>query len=157
MAKIEELEQKINELVKELDKLKRQENKNASRFIPQKGQEYWYVDDLGLINNADWADDEADRYRLANMPLFYTKEKVIRYLEFKQELAKRRWSVTKEEWEDMKIAKYYISSDNKLSKNKLEVYSAHLINFIGMLCFKTEEDAEYIINNFEKELLEYWS
>ena len=152
MTKIEELEQKLKELSEEIEQLKNQEKVVCSRFIPKIGDEYWYVSSLGEIYNCNWENSKFDQYKIDNIPLFRTKSQAERYLEFKQELAKRRWLVTEEEWEHGEIYKYYIAKVNR------EIYVDYctLHSRIGTVYFKTRESAKYIIDNFSEELKEYW-
>lgn len=146
MTKIEELEQKVKELVEEIEWLKNQQKKTVcSRFIPKIGDEYWHVSSIGEVYNCNWENNKFDQYKIANMPLFRTKSEVERYLEFKQELAKRRWIVTEEEWEHKEIYKYYIAKANR------EFYAdyCNALNRVGTIYFKTKEDTQYMIDNFE--------
>ena len=154
-TKIEELEQKVNELVKELDKLKRQGKIDDSRFIPENDEKFWVINMWGRADGFVWHDGDEDfKYLLDNSPLFRTKEEAEKYLEFKQELAKRRWFVAKSEWENRGTRKYYIEVNGGeigVDYNDFNYYQ------IGEIYFRTREDAEYIANNFKEELLQYWS
>lgn len=146
MGKIEELEQKVKELVEEIEQLKNQQKKVVcSRFMPKKDEIYWYVNSMGEIYNCNWTNTEFSQYRLANFPIFRTGAEAKRYLEFRKELAKRRWLVTEEELGNNNILKYYIA------KVKGEIYAdyCNLHNRAGTIYFKTREDAQYMIDNFE--------
>ena len=133
--------------VKELDKLKRQEKIDGSRFIPEKGEKYWVVNSWGYVVCFAYQGKDGDaKYLLDNSPVFRTEGEAKRYLEFKQELAKRRWFVTKSEWENKGICKYYIEVDGGeigVDYNDFNYYQ------IGEIYFKTREDAQYMIDNFE--------
>ena len=144
MNKLKELEQKMNELLKEMEQLKNQEKVVCSRFIPKIGDEYWYVSSLGEIYNCNWENSKFDQYKIANTPLFRTNSQAERYLEFKQELAKRRWLVTEEEWEHGEIYKYYIAKVNR----KIYVDYCNIHNRVGTIYFKTKESAQYMIDNY---------
>lgn len=164
MNKIEELEQKIDKITEkfgleisvcktELEQIKKTserieklkaEGKVYQKFIPNIGQRYWVVNAMGRVDWFIWQVSSTDEYLLVNTPLFRTEAEAERYLEFKQELAKRRWIVTKEEWENNNILKYYIC------EVKGEIYAdyCNLHNRIGTIYFKTREDAQYMIDNY---------
>ena len=131
MTKIEELEQKVKELSEEIEQLKNQEKVAYSRFIPEIGDKYWYVSSMGVIYNCNFENNIFEQYKIANSPVFRTEEEAKRYLEFKQELTKRRWLVTEEEWEDDNILKYYIEIEKDeiasvISDKDMERYSNEL-------------------------------
>lgn len=153
MTKIQELEQKVKELSEEIEQLKNQEKGVCSRFVPKEDEKFWVINMWGKADWFVWNDkDDANKYLLDNSPLFPTKEEAERYLKFKQELAKRRWLVTEEEWEDDNILKYYI----EIEKDEIAVEFSNVYRKVGTIYFKTEESAKYIIDNFSKELKEYW-
>lgn len=145
MTKIEELEQKVKELSEELEQLKTQEKVAYSRFIPEIGDKYWYVSSMGMIYNCNFENNIFEQYKIANSPVFRTEEEAKRYLEFKQELTKRRWLVTEEEWEDDNILKYYI----EMEKDEIAVEFGNVYRKVGTIYFKTRADAQYMVDNFE--------
>lgn len=145
MTKIEELEQKVKELSEELEQLKTQEKVAYSRFIPEIGDKYWYVSSMGMIYNCNFENNIFEQYKIANSPVFRTEEEAKRYLEFKQELTKRRWLVTEEEWEDDNILKYYI----ELESDEIAVEFGNVYRKVGTIYFKTRADAQYMVDNFE--------
>ena len=154
MTKIQELEQKVKELSEELEQLKKQEKEVCSRFIPEIGDKYWYVSSMGMIYNCNFENNIFEQYKIANSPVFRTEEEAKRYLEFKQELAKRRWLVTEEEWGKHNIRKYTIYYD--FNRKEFGVDRSIDIKYLGEIYFKTEEDCQYIIDNFKDELMEYF-
>ena len=145
MTKIEELEKKVKELSEEIEQLKKQEKVVHSRFIPEIGDKYWYVSSMGMIYNCNFENNIFEQYKIANSPVFRTEEEAKRYLEFKQELTKRRWLVTEEEWEDADVNKYYIQT----AENEIGVDYSNAYREVGTIYFKTREDAQYMIDNFE--------
>ena len=145
MTKIEELEQKVKELSEEIEQLKNQEKVAYSRFIPEIGDKYWYVSSMGMIYNCNFENNIFEQYKIANSPVFRTEEEAKRYLEFKQELTKRRWLVTEEEWEDDNILKYYI----EMEKDEIAVDFGNVYRKVGTIYFKTRADAQYMVDNFE--------
>ena len=154
MTKIEELEQKVKELSEEIEQLKNQEKGVCSRFVPKEDEKFWVINMWGKADWFVWNDkDDANKYLLDNSPLFPTKEEAERYLKFKQELAKRRWLVTEEEWEDDEVDKLVIYYD--YTRKEFGV-TCTFCKYLGEIYFKNEADAKYIIDNFKDELLEYW-
>lgn len=145
MTKIQELEQKVKELSEEIKQLKNQEKVAYSRFIPEIGDKYWYVSSMGMIYNCNFENNIFEQYKIANSPVFRTEEEAKRYLEFKQELSKRRWLVTEEEWEDDNILKYYI----EIEKDEIAVEFGNVYRKVGTIYFKTRESAQYMVDNFE--------
>ena len=154
MTKIQELEQKVKELSEELEQLKNQEKGVCSRFIPEIGDKYWYVSSMGMIYNCNFENNIFEQYKIANSPVFRTEEEAKRYLEFKQELSKRRWLVTEEEWGKHNIRKYTIYYD--FNRKEFGVDRSIDIKYLGEIYFKDKESAQYIIDNFKEELMEYF-
>jgi len=152
MTKIEEIEQKLNECQKALAELK--ESKKDSKWKPAVGEEYWLRNDelkfTSCINNCYISDD----LRISYLPIFPTKEACARYWHFMDTVKEKSYSFSKEEWEDWDIYKYYVSykSDTK----DFRVLSNQNYKYLGQIYFKTAEDAQYIIDNFKDELMEYW-
>ena len=144
MTKIEELEQKVKELFEEIEQLKKQEKGVCSRFIPEIGDKYWYVSSMGMIYNCNFENNIFEQYKIANSPVFRTEEEAKRYLEFKQELTKRRWLVTEEEWEDADTPKYLIN----IYDNEFNITCTYSTRYIGMPFFRTKGDAQYMIYNY---------
>ena len=161
MTKVEELEQKLiilnkmhtsakedfesisnelNECQKALAELK--ESKKEGKWKPKYDEKYWYRDDCGTEVSEYWVDDDYDEWRYNNIPIFKTKEKCKSY-EF-----------SKEEWKDTDIAKWRIDYDFGMKTFRAD--DNYAICVFDAIYFKTEEDAQYIIDNFKEELMEYW-
>ena len=153
MTKIEEIEQKVKELSEEIEQLKNQEKVAYSRFIPEIGDKYWYVSSMGMIYNCNFENNIFEQYKIANSPVFRTEEEAKRYLEFKQELTKRRWLVTEEEWEDDEVDKLVIYYD--YTRKEFGVTCTWVCKYLGEIYFKDKESAQYIIDNFKEELMEF--
>ena len=152
MTKIEELEQKLNECQKALAELK--ESKKEGKWKPKKGEDYWFRDSFGNNIGEISTDCRIDRWRSKHMVIFPTKEECARYWHFMDTVKEKSYSFSKEEWEDVNIRKYYIfySYNNTYFKVHSDLHCKDL----GTNYFKTEEDAQYIIDNFKDELMEYW-
>lgn len=152
MTKIEELEQKLNECQKELAELK--ESKEKGKWKPMLNREYWYRDSAGIICNTFYVAHTIDEWRIYNIPIFPTKEECERYWHFMDTVKEKSYEFSREEWEDWDIYKYYVSykSDTK----DFGVLNNQNYKYLGQIYFKTAKDAQYIIDNFKDELLEFW-
>ena len=153
MTKIEELEQKLNECQKALAELK--ESKKEGKWKPAVGETYWFRNDYGESNwSVRQEGDLYDEWRLNNILLFKTKEECDKYWHFMDTVKEKSYEFSKEEWEDEDIVKYYIQYD--YYDECWEVESTVLSKPLGLGYFKTYEDAQYIIDNFKDELMEFF-
>ena len=149
MTKIEEIEQKLNECQKELAELK--ESKKEGKWAPKDGEVYWYRNSFGQIcyeteGNKDW--------QTHNIPVFKTKEECERYWHFMDTVKEKSYSFSEEEWEKHNIRKYTIYYD--FNRKEFGVDRSIDIKYLGEIYFKTEEDCQYIIDNFKEELMEFF-
>lgn len=166
MTKIEELEQKLdnavekfrlemNECKKELAELKESKKENVGKWKPAVGETYWFRNDYGESNwSAREYGDLYDEWRLKNIPLFKTKEECERYWRFMDAVKEKSYSFSEEEWEDDEIDKLVIYYD--YTRKEFGVTCTWVCKYLGEIYFKNEADAKYIIDNFSKELKEYW-
>lgn len=188
MTKIEELEQKLNEMneglevgikkfqeqitdfnnelriAKEdfldvLNKCKKElaeskESKKEGKWLPKEGKEYWYRDVDGGIYFDYWNNHIFDRLRYKHTLLFPTKESCERYWHFMDTVKEKSYSFSEEEWEDESIAKYlieYYYLDKEFCVEQTWHYKE-----LGTIYFKDEESAQYIIDNFKDELMDFF-
>ena len=66
----------------------------------------------------------------------------------------KSYEFSKEEWIDGNVVKYYIYYNFREQTFKID--QTLITKAVGRIHFKTEEDAQYIIDNFKDELIEYW-
>lgn len=59
------IEQRLEDLQKQLDELKAQMKTPEDRFVPQINRRYWYVDSIGEKSTSIWTNSPGDLYRLA--------------------------------------------------------------------------------------------
>ena len=146
MTKIEELEQKVKELSEEIEQLKKQEKVVCSRFIPKADEKFWVINMWGGV---DWfvyhEEDEDIKFLLGNFPVFRTEGEAKRYSEFKQELTKRRWLVTEEEWGNSNTPKYLIN----IYDNEFNITCTYSTRYMGIPFFSTKGAAQFMIDNYE--------
>ncbi|MBR6613201.1 MAG: hypothetical protein IKK84_00350 [Clostridia bacterium] len=153
MTKIEELEQKLNECQKALAELK--ESKKEGKWKPKQGERFWFRDiDGDIVYTAYGNTNDVHNWRLSNLPIFPTEEQCERYWHFMDTVKEKSYEFSKEEWEDEQITKISIYYDYTLEKmNMVTNYCERRLN---TFYFKTEEDAQYIIDNFKDELMEFF-
>ena len=124
------------------------------KWKPEYKNKYWIRDDGGEIGFDVWDNHEIDIWRYNNLPIFPTKEECERYWHFMDTVKEKSYEFSKEEWEDDDLRKYYICYDYK--RKIFHPSFAWDSRVFGRIHFKTEEDAQYIIDNFKDELMEYW-
>ena len=151
MVKLEEIEQKLNECQKALAELK---ESKKEKWKPKEGEEYYYRDSDGDDGSLYWHDTQSDNWRYNNLPIFKTREECKKYWHFMDTVKEKSYEFSKEEWKDWGVEKHYISYD--FENECFCVYANDIANDFGVVHFKTEEDAQYIIDNFKEELLKYW-
>jgi hypothetical protein len=76
MTKIEQLENQLDTIRAELDKLKNQEPKPGKpiKWMPEIGQKYYFVNDADHHDCSKWAGDRVDLYRRNHIGIFPTAE-----------------------------------------------------------------------------------
>lgn len=161
---IQEIEQKLremddefklgyNELLKALAELK--ESKKEGKWKPQDHEAIWFRDTSGSFLHTFYKKGNVNHeWKLDNLPIFPSKKECARYWHFMDTVKEKSYEFSKEEWEDDDIVKYYIQYD--CYDECWEVDSSIFAKTLGVDYFKTYEDAQYIIDNFKDELMEYW-
>ena len=161
---IEEYKEKMEELFDECEKVLAQfkgdtlaelkESKKEGKWKPKKGEIYWYRNDIGAIDFDEVCNTTAHDWQLKNSPIFKTKEECERYWHFMDTVKEKSYEFSKEEWTNKTIAKYIIQYDYLREYFYVDKYS-HVYT-LGTIYFKTKESAQYIIDNFKDELMEYF-
>ena len=146
---IQELEQKLNECQKALAELK--ESKKEGKWKPKDGEIYWYRNSFGQICYETEGNEE---WQTKNIPIFKNCETCKRYWCFMDTVKEKSYEFSKEEWENVDIPKFIVKRNYE--KDYFEVGCFQSIKYFNTTYFKTEEDAQYIIDNFKDELMEYW-
>lgn len=148
MTKIEELEQKLNECQKALAELK--ESKKEGKWKPKEGDEIWFRNMTGKASYLYYQEGIDIKSNLA----FPTKEECERYWHFMDTVKEKSYEFSEEEWEDTDITKWRIDYD--FDVKTFRANDNYAICVFDAIYFKTEEDAQYIIDNFKDELMEYF-
>ena len=163
MIKIEELEQRLdnavekfrlemNECQKALAELK--ESKKEGKWKPKEGEIYWFRWNDGAISWTGWSGDEIDNWRYNNIPIYPTKEEGERYWHFMDTVKEKSYEFTELEWKNSSIAKYEIYYH--YHDYAWRIATEYHCRAFGTIYFKDRESAQYIIDNFKDELMEYW-
>ena len=168
MTRIEELEQILNETAekfnKEIDKFKAEiehikelaelKESKKEKWKPQLGEDYWFRNDEGSNVCRTYNGYVADVWRYNNIPIFKTQSECERYWHFMDTVKEKSYEFSKEEWEDGNIRKHLIYYD--FENKEFVAYRTIISKYFGEIYFKTEEDAQYIIDNFKDELMEFF-
>lgn len=148
---LDELSQVLMECQKALAELK--ESKKEGKWKPAKGEEYWYRNNVGCIESTTYM-CTVDEYRAKNIPIFPTEEAGKRYWHFMDTVKEKSYEFSKEEWDNAHIDKFELNYDGNIGQ--FRVMCMQNFKVIGGIHFKTKESAQYIIDNFKEELMEYW-
>ena len=149
---IQEIEQKLNECQKALAELK--ESKKEGKWKPEKGEDYWFRHIGRGIVCYNYEGDITDKCVCEYTKIFPTKESCERYWHFMDTVKEKSYEFTDKEWEDYSIKKHIICYTPY--QKKMFVDELYATKVLGEIYFKTKEDAQYIIDNFKDELMEYW-
>ena len=148
---IQEIEQKLNECQKALAELK--ESKKEGKWKPNYGDTYWFRDTLGNFGCSEYCAGDCIEWRLNNIPLFKTRKECERYWHFMDTVKEKSYEFSKEEMEKEQ-PKYCIYYD--YNSGHFAISDTFNFKYFGEIYFKTREDAQYIIDNFKEELMEYF-
>lgn len=151
MSKIEEIEQKLNECQKALAELK--ESKKEGKWKPERNDVFWFRDTYGSIKSTVYT-GITNVNIFENTLVFPSKEECEKYWHFMDTVKEKSYEFSKEEWEDSDIGKWRIIYDGEVKG--FCVNENYLICVFNATYFKNREDAQYIIDNFKDELMEYW-
>lgn len=158
MRKIEELEEKVKELMKEIETLKQKAKAEEFDYPFEEKEEYWSVGVKGGINHLPWTGIEFDTKRYEQGHIFKTEQEAIRERD-KRELLMRFKQFRDKcngEWKPGTYdCKYFISYDG--SKNVLESgWNDVWDNFNTFGYFYDERDCLRAIDLFGDEIRRLW-
>ena len=161
MAKIEEIEQEIEELKKEYwikvnELMKLKESKKEGKWKPEKGEEFWYRTSNGeTMWSSRGTADPFSEWKINNLPIFKTNEDCKKYWHFMDTVKEKSYEFSREEWEQgNRLLKYYI--EFWATENEFRVEKCAVTKGLGAFYFKSFDNAQYIIDNFKEELLKYF-
>lgn len=152
LLRIAILEKEIADLKKEVNK---EEIKN-SRWIPEKGERYWFIE-TGAIASYENEKTPVDEDIINAHKIFRTEEEAFFELECQRMLRKMEefeYHFTNEDWKNGGIEKYYLCFDVDLKQIVIN-YGYSLMR--GIPYFKSQEDAEACISEIgEDNLKKYY-
>ena len=151
MTKIEELENKMLEIAQEIAELKK--GQNAGEWKPQDGDEYWFINTAFEVVFAYWYNHRVDIERAKYNLIFKTKEECQKYCDYRKALNEKSYKFSREEWSNNLINKYVINYNNDTNEFEMDKYL--WLESLNCIYFKTEEDAQYMIDNYSEEMLKW--
>ena len=129
-----------------------EEIKEPTRWKPELGQRYYFLDSNGFAHYIIWADDSIDRSRFEIGNCFQAEQEIERVVEYLKALAVVRGDATSKFTRDRD--NFYVYYD--VSHNYLYVSSNSYClknGIFGLPYFATEEDARRSIEQHKKEWL----
>ena len=151
-----DIDEKIEELRKEfnnkIDELKREYKEKNEKWVPEEGEEYYFVDEeLNIGWNWFGVTDEAI---LKYNKVFKTEEEAQEYADYLKARKEYSYEFSEEEWKNTNIIyKYYIYYD--FNDKAFYIGSAECCGRIGTTYFKTYEKAQEFIDRYEKQILKF--
>ena len=115
VEKATEIKDKIEKCVVDFNEHIRKENEKTKHGFSYE-ETYWFVDDYGTISNSEWVNHRWDKFRYNSKNAFKTREEAERKLEILNYIYENQTIFTEKEWEDTKIVKYVIYSENATGK-----------------------------------------
>ena len=157
MSTITELEDKVKELMNEIETLKQQEKIEKFEYLLENYEPYWILYNDGDIFDSIWTKDKTDCKRYEQGHVFKTQQEAKRERDKRALLTRFRqfrdkcngdW---KPDFEDDNSWKYYIARIHK--RNVFEIYSCcnrEAFSLFGY--FKNQSDAKRAIELFGDEI-----
>lgn len=157
MSTIVELEEKVKELMKEIETLKRKEKAEKFEYPFEEKEDYWSVGVKGGINHLPWTGIEFDTKRYEQGHIFKTEQEAIRERDRRTLMTRFRqfrdkcngdW---KPDWINNQECKYFIGYLAE-SKNYEATSCAKRDLFILFGYFKNQDDCKRAIELFGDEI-----
>lgn len=158
MSRIEELEEKVKELMNEIETLKQKEQAEEFEYPFEYNEGYWFVDSRCEISRSCWYQDDFDTTRYSKGNAFKTLQEAERELDKRELLARFRQFRDKcnGDWKPGAFdCKYFIAYDR--FKNVLESsLNDTCDNFNTFGYFYDERDCLRAIELFGDEIKRLW-
>ena len=145
--KLEDLKNKEFEITS--DGLLKVVEKKTGRFIPKKGEKYWFINSKGCIDWIKYDNDDIDRWVINHTPVFATCEEVEEYEHYLEVLDKCKYEFSEEEWGNESIKKWHLCCHTE--SGELSGYCAFTTKSPNCVYFKSQEDAELFIEEVGEE------
>lgn len=121
------------------------------------GDEYWFIDEFGVIWKSEWTESDHDIKRRNQGNVFLTKEEVKfekKKCEIYTKVKKYAYEFSKEEWENKNLGKYFPCYDHELKKLFIDINN---IFQGGYLYFTSEVDIQKAIDEVgENDFIRYY-
>lgn len=161
MSTITELEDKVKELMNEIETLKQQEKIEKFEYLFENCEDYWVLYQDGSTNNGTWNNHEIDCKRYDQGNIFKTQREAKRESERRALLTRFRqfrdkcngdW---KPDFKNDSSWKIYIGFNH--NENKMKVCSYLILEEFNLFgYFKNEADAERAVELFGDEIKRLW-
>ena len=161
MSSVKELEEKVKELMKEIETLKQKEKAEEFDYTFKENEKYWSVNTFGEVDSCTWIQNGFDTTRYNQGNVFKTQQEAIRERDRRALLTRFRqfrdkcngdW---KPDFNDDDSWKYCIGFHHNYNMMKIYSYlnieEFHLFGY-----FKKESDAERAIDLFGDEIKRLW-
>lgn len=131
------------------------ENK-SKRFIPNVGEEYWYIDSLGGIEYTSNNKTDYDIWALNHNLVFKTEKECEEYKEFLELLDEYKFEP---DWNNHEQDKYYLFYD--INKKRIVITCANMSEITTNPYFKSEKYAKEFIekageDNIKRFMFDVW-
>ena len=158
MSKIEELEEKVKELMKEIETLKQKEQAEEFEYPFEEKEDYWSVGVKGGINHLPWTGIEFDTKRYEQGHIFKTEQEAIRERDKRTLMTRFRQFRDKcnGDWKPFEHGnQFYISFDTMT--NVIHTNCVYINKSFALFgYFKNKPDCERAIELFGKEIKRLW-
>ena len=152
-----DIDKKIEELRKEfdekIDELKREYKGKNEKWIPKKGEIYYFLDEELYVGWNCFDNDDTDETIIKNNKIFETEEEAQEYADYLKARKEYSYEFSKEEWEDEGIDKYSI--DYSYEENDIEIETWTTCRNLNQIYFKTEAQAQEFIDKYKKQILKF--
>ena len=103
----------------ELDEINAQRDEKTERFVPTKGDNYWFVQSNGMVNTMTWINLSTENYLLSQDNVFRTREEAEAKLAYNEAVGTIREYILEQNGDWMPSSnsngkKYYLCHDNWL-------------------------------------------
>lgn len=116
------------------------------KFIPNVGEEYWYIDSLCGIEHTSNNKTDYDIWALNHNLVFKTKEECEEYRSFLDLLDEYKFEP---DWNNHEQNKYYLLYDNRF--NEINIRTVNVVIVQGVFYFKSGKLAQKFIDEVGKD------
>ena len=160
MSTITELEEKVKELMNEIETLKQEKQNEEFEYSFKNGEEYWVLCQDGRVSDYMWDGSDFDKTRYSQGNIFKTQAEAERECDRRLLLTRFRQFRDKcnGDWEpdfDNNSGKHFISLNHRTNVLKIHV-SCNLEDFNLFGYFRKESDAARAVELFGDEIKRLW-